>query len=75
VRHFPRELLLAAGATCAVLPPAFLHFFGDRNVYGKKQESLSWSVIGDSRKTRTPKACVVTAECGRELVLLRRFKD
>jgi hypothetical protein len=29
-------------------PYANIQFFGDRNVYGKKQENLWWTVIGDS---------------------------
>jgi hypothetical protein len=32
MRHFLREPALAAGATCAIAPPAVLHFFGGKQV-------------------------------------------
>jgi len=49
-------LYMLSGASLSVTsetsgPYANIQFFGDRNVYGKKQESLWWTVIGDSRLT------------------------
>jgi hypothetical protein len=49
-------LYMLGGASLSVTSPtsgiyANIQFFGDRNVYGKKQESLWWTVIGDSRLT------------------------
>jgi hypothetical protein len=49
-------LYMLGGASLSVTsqtsgPYANIQFFGDRNVYGKKQENLWWTVIGDSSLT------------------------
>jgi HD domain len=58
VRHFLREPALAAGATCAIAPPAVLHFFG-----GKQVTFGSWThflLVGLTAAAATAAAIALT---------------